>query len=113
MKQDCIFCGIVAGIVPSSLVYEDDQVIVINDIDPKAKIHLLILPKKHIDSISEVRELDKPLLGHITFIAKKLADTFKLKGYKLLFNVNKEGGQVVFHVHMHLLGGGNIRLSEY
>ncbi len=112
MKQGCIFCGIIAGAISSSKVYEDDQVVVINDINPKAKVHLLILPKRHIDSVSELRDLDEQLMGHMIFVAKKVADEQNLKGYKLLLNVNKEGGQVVFHIHMHLLGGGPIKLSE-
>jgi histidine triad (HIT) family protein len=112
MKSDCVFCGIVAGTVPSSKVYEDDQVIVINDISPKAKVHQLIIPKRHIDSISDISELDTPLMGHMIMVAKKMAEEAGLKGYKLLLNVNKEGGQMVFHIHMHLLGGGNIKIAE-
>jgi len=112
MKNDCVFCGIVAGAIASSKVYEDDQVIVINDINPKAKVHMLILPKHHISSVSEIEEIDAPLMGHMIMVAKKIADEAGLKGYKLLINVNKEGGQVVFHVHMHLLGGRHIHIAE-
>jgi histidine triad (HIT) family protein len=93
MKSDCVFCGIVAGTVPSSKVYEDDQVIVINDISPKAKVHQLIIPKRHIDSVANIEDRHEPLMGHMIMVAKTMAEEAGLKGYKLLLNVNKEGGQ--------------------
>jgi histidine triad (HIT) family protein len=112
MDKKCVFCSIVAGEIPSDKLYEDDRVLVIHDINPKAKVHLLVLPKRHIDSISSVQDTDEPLLGHMVGVAKKVAKEQGIRGYKLLFNVDKEGGQVVFHIHMHLLSGENIRLSE-
>jgi histidine triad (HIT) family protein len=112
MPQDCIFCKIAAGALPSNMVYKDDYVMVIHDIHPKAKVHLLVISKKHISSVSEVNEDHEKLLGHMIHVASKVAKEHGLEGYKLLFNVNREGGQVVFHIHLHVLGGGPIKLHE-
>ncbi len=109
---DCIFCKIVAGNIPANKVYEDDQVLAFHDINPKAKIHILIIPKKHLASLTEMTDADEMLVGHMAHVSKKIAAEHGLAGYKTLFNVNKEGGQVVFHLHMHLLGGGKIDLAH-
>ncbi len=109
---NCIFCKIVAGNIPANKVYEDDQVLAFHDINPKAKVHILIIPKKHIHSLTEMSETDKILVGHMAFVSKQIASEQELAGYKTLINVNKEGGQVVFHLHMHLLGGGKIDLAH-
>lgn len=110
--SDCLFCKIIAGDIPSKKVYEDDDVLVFHDIAPKAKVHLLIIPKKHITSVAEASPEDEALLGKLFLTAKKVADKLGIKGYKLLTNVNKEGGQVVFHVHIHLLAGQKIDLAH-
>jgi len=101
----CLFCQIIEGEVESTKLYEDDLCIIIQDKFPVAPTHLLVLPKKHIDSISEIEEGDQSLIGHMVMTAKKMAEKEGLKGYKLVWNVNKEGGQVIFHIHLHILGG--------
>lgn len=105
----CIFCQIINKELPSTIVYEDEEVVAFNDINPSAETHVLIVPKKHIDSIKELEETDEKLAGHLLFVAKKIAEEKGLKGYKLQFNVGKEGGQIIFHLHLHLLGGKNIK----
>lgn len=112
MNTDCIFCKIVAGAIPSNKVYEDDQVLAFYDITPKAKTHILIIPKKHIHSATEISDGDEPIMGHLFTVAKNIAAEKNIAGYKLLMNVNKEGGQIIFHIHMHLLAGGKIHLEE-
>lgn len=109
---NCVFCKIVAGVIPSTKVYEDDLVMAFADINPKARVHLLIIPKKHVASLSETDADDELLLGKLMHTAAKVGKQQGLAGYKLLMNVNKEGGQVVFHVHLHLLGGGPIDLEH-
>jgi histidine triad (HIT) family protein len=102
----CLFCQIANHEQQSDIVYEDDKVIVIRDINPKAKIHLLIISKEHIVSANELEENHKDLLIHMFLTAKKLARENSLKGHKLLFNVGREGGQLIDHLHLHLMGGG-------
>ena len=101
----CLFCQIINKEIPATVVYEDEQVIAFNDINPKADVHVLIVPKKHIDSIANLQTEDAELIGYLLLIAQKIADKKGLKGYKLQFNVGKEGGQIIFHIHLHLLGG--------
>lgn len=101
--QDCIFCNIIVGRIPSVKIWEDESVFAFNDINPKAKIHILIVPKKHIESIKHIQELDKNLIGELFLVAKKIAEEKNLSGYKLLFNVGRDGGQLVDHLHLHLL----------
>lgn len=101
---DCIFCKIIGGKIPSKIIYEDERCVVFHDINPKSRIHLLIVPKKHIETVSKVTEEDYPLLAHLIKVANKLAKDEGTKGYQLLFNVGKEAGQIVFHVHLHMMG---------
>ena len=104
--MDCIFCKIIAGTIPSKKVYEDDQAYAFADIDPKAPVHVLIVPKKHIPSLAETDASDAALLGHLHGVAKKLAAAHNLSGgYRTVINTGSDGGQTVFHLHMHLLGG--------
>ncbi len=103
--MDCIFCKIINKEKPSDFVYENDKLIVIKDINPKAPIHLLIIPKKHIHSVNHFEEGDKELIGEMILCAKKIAKEKNLAGYKLLINVGREAGQIVDHIHMHLLSG--------
>lgn len=105
MAQDCIFCKIVNKEIPADIVYEDDKFIAFNDIHPVASVHILIVPKRHIVSVSCIKSEDKDLMGELIMTAKKIAEEKNLKGYKLIINVNKEGGQVINHIHLHLLGG--------
>ncbi len=103
MKTDCIFCKIVSGEMDTDLLYEDDFCVIFKDINPKAKTHLLIVSKKHIRSIAEMEEGDEKIIGHLVNCAKEIAKKLNLTGYKLQFNVGKDGGQEIFHVHLHLL----------
>ena len=109
---DCIFCNIVDGKAPAAVEYEDDLVVAFSDINPQAPVHILIVSKTHLDSISEICEEDEKLVGHMVLVAKKIADNHKLDGYKLVFNVGEKGGQIVFHLHLHLLGGWDAKPKE-
>ena len=101
--DECIFCRIVQKTVPSDIVYEDEDFLVFPDIRPKAPIHLLILPKKHIVSLMDVNQEDNELVKELLLIAKKVAEEKNIKGYKLQMNVGKDGGQEIDHIHLHLL----------
>ncbi len=103
---DCIFCKIVQGEVPAKKVYEDEEILAFHDINPQAPVHILIIPKKHIEKIEDINESDAPLIGKLFVVAKKLAKEFNLEdGYRLVINNGKKAGQAVFHIHLHLLGG--------
>jgi histidine triad (HIT) family protein len=106
MSADCIFCKIAAGSIPSKSIYEDDHVIAFHDIRPMAKVHFLIVPKKHIATLKDCTPEDRDLLGGMLLLAPKLAAEQGLVGYKTLMNVGREGGQEVFHIHLHVYGGG-------
>lgn len=102
---DCIFCKIVNKTIPAKIVYEDDEVLVFNDIHPKAEVHLLIIPKKHIDSMLKLTEDHQQIMGKIMVLANKIALEHGLNGgYKTLINTGTKGGQEVFHLHLHLIG---------
>lgn len=105
MSEDCIFCKIVAGTIPSTKLYEDDDVLVFNDIHPLAKVHFLIIPKQHIESLASCTEAHAPLLSKITLLAPKLAAEQGLTGFRTMINTGKSGGQEVFHLHYHIYGG--------
>ena len=103
--DNCLFCKIEKGDIPSTKVYEDDDVIVFNDIAPKAKVHLLVVPRKHITSLSHLSAEDHDLMGKIMLLLPKLAKQQKLdEGFRTIINTGKGGGQEVFHIHVHLLG---------
>lgn len=102
---DCLFCKIIEKKIPSQIVYEDDFCLAFKDINPKARVHLLLCPLKHIDSIAHLEAGDEKLIGHLVKVAKELAVKNECKGYQLLFNVGREAGQIIFHVHLHLMGG--------
>lgn len=101
----CIFCKIVDKENPAEIVYEDDKVLAFKDIHPLAPVHLLVIPKKHIPSINHVEIRDKELMGELILAAQKIARNQKLEGYKLVINVGRKGGQIIDHLHLHLLGG--------
>ena len=105
--MDCIFCQIAAGKIPSEILYQDEKVVAFRDVNPQAPIHLLIIPKKHIASLAHLTEAESPLMGHIVSVANQLAkrEGISEKGYRLVVNCGKEGGQAVPHLHLHLLGG--------
>lgn len=105
MSADCIFCKIVNGTIPSKKIYEDDEVIAFNDINPSAKVHFLIVPKIHIDSLNTCEMQHQALLGKMLLLAPKLAKEQGLAGFKTLINTGRDGGQEVFHIHLHVLGG--------
>jgi histidine triad (HIT) family protein len=107
MPDDCLFCKIVNREIPSEFLYEDDTYVVFKDINPAAPVHLLLVPKKHIRSINDITPVDKDLLAGLFLIAKDMAKEQGINesGYKLLFNVEKGGGQEIFHIHLHLIGG--------
>ncbi len=104
--KDCIFCKIINKEIPSDLVFENEEIVVFKDINPKAPIHFLIVPKKHISSVDEVSKDDKNVLGELILTAKEVAKKIGISdfGYKLTINVGEGGGQEVFHLHVHLLG---------
>ncbi len=101
--SDTIFGKIIRKEILSEYEYEDDLCIVIKDKFPKAKTHLLIIPKKNIPTIADAKDEDQALLGHLILIARDMAKKLDIKGYKLVFNVGKDGGQEIFHIHLHLL----------
>lgn len=101
--MDCVFCKIIKREIPSQIVMENDQLIAFNDIKPAAPVHLLIVPKEHIESIINLQANHREILADMIFAAKELAQIKGLKGYKLNFNVGREGGQLIDHLHLHLL----------
>lgn len=105
--KDCIFCKIVKNEIPSEIVYENELVTAFKDIDPKAPVHILVVPKKHIQTIDHLDPKDEKLVGAIIYAAQKIAREIGIaeNGYRLVFNVKKHGGQIVDHIHLHILGG--------
>ncbi|MDM8517460.1 HIT domain-containing protein [Desulfobacterales bacterium HSG16] len=105
MEKECIFCDIAHGKAPCDLLFENERIVVFKDIKPHCPTHLLIVPKKHIRSVNDLAEEDSGLLAELFYVAKEMAEKVGVdkKGYKLLFNVEKGGGQVIFHLHLHLL----------
>ncbi|MCX7116071.1 MAG: histidine triad nucleotide-binding protein [Gammaproteobacteria bacterium] len=103
----CLFCNIANGTLNTKRLYEDELVIAFEDINPQAPTHLLIIPKLHIENINAIEPEHAPLLAHLLFTAKQLAHTLNLSenGYRLVLNTNEHGGQTVYHLHLHLLGG--------
>ncbi len=105
--DDCVFCNIINKTLEAQILFESSNLIVIKDILPKAPVHLLVIPKKHIKSIEELEPTEEALVGEMVLTAKNLATKYGINesGYKLLFNVGRDGGQMIHHLHMHLLGG--------
>lgn len=105
--EECFFCKIVNKEEPTEIIYEDENILAFKDTHPLAPIHILIIPKKHIAQISDIKEEDQALMGKIILTAKEIADSLDISksGYKLLFRVGQHGGQEVPHVHLHLIGG--------
>ncbi|MBL4795190.1 MAG: histidine triad nucleotide-binding protein [Pseudomonadales bacterium] len=105
--MDCLFCKIAHGEINSESVYEDDNIIAFKDINPQAPTHILIIPKKHISTLNDIDNADTLLIGQLTIAAKNLAKELGLaqEGYRIVMNCNENGGQTVYHIHMHLLGG--------
>ena len=105
--MDCIFCKIIAGQIPSDVVYTDNKVIAFPDINPLAPVHILIIPREHITTLNDISEQETMLMGHMLQVARQLAKQHGIatKGYRVVINCGPQGGQVVQHLHMHLLGG--------
>lgn len=105
--SNCIFCRIVERAIPSRIVHEDDQTVAFEDVNPQAPVHILIIPRRHIASLKELNATDAPLLGHLMLTSARIAKQKGLaeSGYRLVANTGEDGGQTVFHLHLHLLGG--------
>ena len=103
--DDCLFCKIVAGELPAEKAYEDDDVIAFADIHPQAPTHLLIIPKRHLPTLNAFDDEDAALAGRLMLTAKRIATEQALPGYRVAMNVERAGGQVVFHAHLHMLAG--------
>ena len=105
--MDCIFCRIITGKIPSDVIYQDEGVIAFRDINPQAPVHLLVIPKKHIAYLTDLTEEELPLIGHMVEVANQLAKAEGISetGYRLVINCGQQGGQLVPHLHMHILGG--------
>lgn len=111
MSGDTIFGKIIRREIPANIVYEDDLCLAFTDITPQAPTHILVIPKKSIPSLADATPMDKEILGHILLIIKQVADQQGLteKGYRVVTNVGEDGGQTVFHLHFHLLGGRSLQ----
>jgi histidine triad (HIT) family protein len=107
MEKDCIFCQIAHGTTDTTILHETDSLVVFKDINPHAPVHLLFVPKKHIRSINDLTGDDQEILSELIMVARDMAKEHGVSesGYKLLYNVEKGGGQVIFHLHLHLIGG--------
>ena len=107
MDRDCIFCKIANGEIPADILYQNETLVVFRDIHPQAPVHLLIAPRKHIRSINDMEDADRQILSEMLFAAKKMAKQTSIaeSGYRLFFNVERGGGQIIFHLHLHLIGG--------
>ncbi len=105
--SDCIFCKIVKGEIPSTKVYEDDVCIAFNDLSPQAPTHILVIPREHVDSLDKAGAEQKEILGHLLLSSAEIARQkgFADAGYRVVINTNADGGQTVFHLHVHLLAG--------
>lgn len=107
MTTDCIFCKIINGDLPADFIYKDESLVVFKDINPHAPVHLLIVPRKHIRSINDLKDGDDTIISKMVTAGRDMAAKMSISksGYKLLFNVESGGGQVIFHLHLHLIGG--------
>jgi histidine triad (HIT) family protein len=111
VATDCLFCKIVGRELSSDVVYEDDEVLAFRDISPQAPIHLLVIPKRHVATVNDLQDLDAELVGRLVLRARALAADEGLAddGYRLVLNCNQHGGQTVYHLHLHLMGGRQMR----
>ena len=109
--SDCLFCKIIAGQIPSSIVYEDDRVLAFTDINAQAPTHILVVPRRHIESLNDLQTADDQLVGEMVRRAAAIADERGISegGYRTVFNTNRDAGQTVFHIHLHLLGGRHMK----
>jgi len=100
----CVFCKIRDGEIPAKVEFRDEKCLAIWDIKPKSKVHLLLIPNKHIATIADIEDSDQELMGYLMIVARDLGKKLGLEGYRLQYNVGKSAGQEVFHIHLHLLG---------
>jgi len=109
--KDCIFCKIIAGELPGTIIFRDEQATAFRDLNPAAPIHILIVPNKHIDSVNLLADEDEQWMGHLFTTAKRIAaqEGIAENGYRLMINTNAHGGQTIFHLHLHLLGGARMK----
>jgi histidine triad (HIT) family protein len=109
--MSCLFCRIIAREIPGSIVYEDDRVLAFNDINPQAPVHVLIVPKRHIETLNDLTPEDDGLIGEVVRRAAAIAKARGLSagGFRTVFNTNRDAGQTVFHIHLHLLGGRSMQ----
>ena len=105
--KECLFCKIVEKEIPAEIVFENDKLLAFKDIDPQAPVHILIIPKEHITTTNDLSSKHREIIGDIVLAAKRLAIEYDIaeEGYRMVFNCNKKGGQAVYHIHLHLLGG--------
>lgn len=110
--EDCLFCKIVSGEIPSTKVYEDEKTLCFKDINPEAPVHVLVIPKKHISNINELSKDDEEIIGHIFGVIKKVTKELGISesGYRVVSNCNEDAGQTVPHVHFHILGGKKLQV---
>ena len=109
--DECLFCRIIKGEIPSTIVYQDEQVLAFRDINPVAPTHILVIPKKHLPGVNEITEEDEQLMGHMLKVVKPIADKEGIaeSGYRLIINSGPDANQVVFHLHLHIIGGHRLR----
>ncbi len=107
VMENCLFCRIVSRDIPADIIHEDDQVIAFRDVNPQTPVHVLIVPHRHISTVNDLTDKDQSLTGHMILTAGQIAMQLGIddSGYRLIMNCNQEGGQTVFHIHLHLLGG--------
>ena len=111
--EDCLFCKIIKGEIPSNKVYEDNEILAFKDINPIAPVHILVIPKKHIACAKDIKIEDEALIGRMFTVINKIADELKLEnGYRIINNCGTDGGQEVMHLHLHLLGGKKLSLNN-
>ncbi len=109
MPEECLFCRIAGGQMGTEFLHEDDRVIAFKDINPQAPTHVLVVPRRHLDRISDLEASDEALAGHLVTVANAVAKTLALSSYRLVLNCGADAGQSVFHIHLHLLGGRPMR----
>lgn len=107
MGSGCVFCQIASGQTATEILYENELLVVFRDIHPHAPVHLLIVPRRHIRSVNDLGAGDRPIVAEMILVARRMAKAYRIaeSGYRLLFNVERGGGQVIFHLHLHLIGG--------
>ena len=107
--MDCLFCAIIQGNIPASIVFDNERVLAFKDINPQAPTHVLVIPKKHVENAAELALQDSEVLSELFSVARDIADENGLNGYRTVFNTGVDGGQTVFHAHLHLLGGRSLQ----